>query len=182
MRVGKCIPTLEDFNNAMHGRALPSGNKLSVIAVSWWATIIIIIATRRLKCWLTVYVQRKGFPVKFFGLSVIRRNYNHTLFSIFKWKGINFWKTPYIQNYTVYLIDFCSECRYTYGQPVKGKVFVSFAVKRSRRARERQTTVVDEVILIDSMKDKMNFRIQILAFMLSVLWKLACYISLYGCL
>ncbi|XP_067056984.1 pregnancy zone protein-like isoform X1 [Acropora muricata] len=35
--------------------------------------------------------------------------------------------------------------RYTYGQPVKGKVFVSFAVKRRRRARERQTTVVDEI-------------------------------------
>ena len=45
------------------------------------------------------------------------------------------------------LIDFCSECRYTYGQPVKGKVFVSFAVKLSRWARESQTTVVDEVIL-----------------------------------
>ena len=67
------------------------------------------------------------------------------------------------------LIDFCSECRYTYGQPVKGEVVVSFAVKLSQRARERQTTVVDEVILIDSMKDKMNFRIQILAFTLSVL-------------
>ena len=77
--------------------------------------------------------------------------------------------TIHTKLYLVYLIDFCSECRYTYGQPVKGKVFVSFAVKRSRRARERQTTVVDEVILIDSMKDKMNFRIQILAFMLSVL-------------
>ena len=46
---------------------------------------------------------------------------------------------------------------------------VSFAVKLSQRARERQTTVVDEVILIDSMEDKMNFRIQILAFTLSVL-------------
>ena len=52
---------------------------------------------------------------------------------------------------------------------MKGKVFVSFAVKQSRWAHERQTTVVDEVILIDSMKDKMNFRIQILAFTLSVL-------------
>ena len=46
-----------------------------------------------------------------------------------------------------HLIDFCFECRYTYGQPVKGKVFVSFAVKLSRWARESQTTVVDEVIL-----------------------------------
>ncbi|XP_044164285.1 pregnancy zone protein-like isoform X2 [Acropora millepora] len=35
--------------------------------------------------------------------------------------------------------------KYTYGQPVKGKVFVSFSVKLSRRARESQTTVVDEI-------------------------------------
>ncbi|XP_015766361.1 PREDICTED: ovostatin-like [Acropora digitifera] len=35
--------------------------------------------------------------------------------------------------------------RYTYGQPVNGEVVVSFAVKLSQRARERQTTVVDEI-------------------------------------
>ena len=52
---------------------------------------------------------------------------------------------------------------------MNGEVFVSFAVKLSRRARESQTTVVDKVIVIDWMKDKINFRIQILAFMLSVL-------------
>jgi len=103
MRVGKCIPTLEEMQ-------CMGGHSLLVIscqlAVDWLTTIIIIIiiiASLGPKCWLTVYVQRKGFPVKFFGLSVIRINYNHTLFSIFKWKGINFWKTPYIQNYTFWL-------------------------------------------------------------------------------
>ena len=153
-----CIPTLEEMQ-------CMGGHSLLVIscqlAVGWWTTIIIIIIpTLRPKCWLTVY-----------DTAYVIRIIMH-FFSIFEWKRINFWKTQNVQTIPFDWLLFWIY-RYTYGQPVNGEVVVSFAVKLSQRARERQTTVVDEVILIDSMEDKMNFRIQILAFTLSVLWKLA---------